>query len=140
MTSSAPCLAQTTEAYGRPKLSAQPTLTGEVPTNPKVVNSVTDARISKSESIPRATADWHRNADILQSSLARLYATVSSLTENDIQNVLIHPAKVLRLNCSCSLFHDVPLVNVRVNLLTFDRQLCRVASSNTITVWKFEPR
>ncbi|KAK0216593.1 hypothetical protein EDD85DRAFT_962376 [Armillaria nabsnona] len=53
------------------KLSAQPTSTGEVLTNPKVVNSVTATRISLS--VPWVTANWHGNADVLQSCLTRPY-------------------------------------------------------------------
>ncbi|PBK98346.1 hypothetical protein ARMGADRAFT_1008777 [Armillaria gallica] len=41
-----PSQRKATEAYDRSKLSAQPTLTGEVLTKPKVVDSATEARIS----------------------------------------------------------------------------------------------
>ncbi len=54
--------------------------------------------------------------DVLQSCLAHPHVTVSSLTENDIQNLLIHPAEILHVNCPFSVFHDVSLANVRVNL------------------------
>ncbi|PBK98316.1 hypothetical protein ARMGADRAFT_1008751, partial [Armillaria gallica] len=41
-----PSQRKATKAYDRSKLSAQPTLTGEVLTKPKVAGSATDARIS----------------------------------------------------------------------------------------------
>ncbi|KAK0430757.1 hypothetical protein EV421DRAFT_1912515 [Armillaria borealis] len=63
-----PSQQKATEACDHSRLSTQPTLTGEMFTNPKVVSSVTDAKISSS--IP---CDWHRNADVLQSCLAHLY-------------------------------------------------------------------
>ncbi len=65
----------------------------------------------------------------MQNCLTCPHVTVSSLTENDIQNSLIYPAEAL-----FSLFHDVSLASIRVNLLTFNTQLCRVANSNTITI------
>ncbi|KAK0435971.1 hypothetical protein EV421DRAFT_1145854 [Armillaria borealis] len=89
-----PSQQKATEAYDHSRPSTQPTLIGEMFTNPKVVSSVTDARISSS--IP---CDWHRSTGVLQSCLARLYYSV------------------LHVNYPFSLFHHVSLANACVNLL-----------------------
>ncbi|KAK0432015.1 hypothetical protein EV421DRAFT_1924840 [Armillaria borealis] len=60
----AACQANSDERAQRPKLglSVQSALTSEVLTNPKVVDSVTGARISSS--ISGVVLDWHGNADV----------------------------------------------------------------------------
>ncbi|KAK0431603.1 hypothetical protein EV421DRAFT_2024457 [Armillaria borealis] len=85
-----------TQACGRSELSAQPTPT--LLTNHKVVIPVTGARISLS--IPRVTADWHGNADVLKSCLARPYGTfqhnncmeISSPDDGDMSKAMRLPA------------------------------------------------
>ncbi len=116
-----------------PKLmAAQQTLTSEVLTNPMLVSSVTNARIALL--ILCVIVDWHEKSDVLQSCLARSYIIVSSLTENNILEFANSPCRSSTRKCPFSLFHDISLANVPVNIPYPALSSCRFQHTNCMEI------